>query len=174
MPLLFPLLALFALFACSGVDKAPVEAPPDSEAPLDTCPADADALGYAIHGEGWFPPLRHRVHARPCPTPPYGENECTTDEDCGQGFACVCDEYAASVCVPAECHQDADCASGLCLVSPGGYDDGCGERCPSGLYCERPNSTCEAESWCPGNGTWCAYVAERDRFECSNAACRCD
>ena len=132
--------------------------------------------GYAAHGENLHPPLLRRVEAVACSD--HAGAECLIDDDCGtaQGsetYVCVCRSVGSALkntCVPAACRSDSDCPSGACLLSRV-EGTAC---CPAGLFCLKDESSCCSGGDCPGNGTACVYVAERDHFACSLRACDCE
>lgn len=139
-------------------------------------PSASDDLGYALAGEDLYPPLFHRVMPVTCPASPYALSACRSDEDCGDGFACVCGVTGlayANICVPAECRSDADCGGGLCLMSLGSVPDACCAFGELGLFCSRETSLCDSGGDCPGNGIACMYSSANDRFECRPFGCSC-
>lgn len=82
------------------------------------------------------------------------ERPCARDDDCGDGFACVCEGRAVvgpsehglfkSRCVPADCRTDADCPEGRCAISVG--------RCtvPRRLACRGEDDACSTHRDCAG------------------------
>lgn len=77
------------------------------------------------------------------------EYACASDDDCKPlSEACVADEVHPGVyrpvCVPAECHADADCDSGQCGLSA--FDDGCGWALE--LVCRASADTCHGTADC--------------------------
>jgi hypothetical protein len=160
------------LLVALGCGAGGVEPEPGAVTEAVATRADTDptvTFGYAVHGSNLHPPLYHRVEAVPCPE--LDDAACTIDEDCGPAHACYCQNvWSPAVCLPAECLTDADC-DGPCFLSLGGVTEGPQERCPAGLFCDRPGSTCASGGDCPGNGTACVYFATTDRFECSHPEC---
>jgi len=80
---------------------------------------------------------------------------CATDDDCGDGFACVCagrtplpeeGSYIsfvyASLCVEATCRTDADCPGERCVIA----EDGCAS--PVALACRGDADTCSTHADC--------------------------
>lgn len=128
-----------------------------------------DANGYAKVPGGDYPPLLRRVTAVDCSGGP--EAPCASDDDCGQGKACICGSIDATSCAAAECRTDADCESGACLLSRGPDPHCCGSGSVLGLFCARPGSTCERDFGCPGSGQACVYVTTSDLFECRVTSC---
>jgi hypothetical protein len=153
--------------AAATVQDGGRDGKPAADGGRDVRPPDQG--GYAIVGADLYPPLQHRIAAIPCRPDPAAE--CTRDDDCGAGRACVCSDFIGGhACRPAECRTDGDCAGGLCLLSgPRG-------RCAcsgwtAGLYCERPDSLCKDSGDCPGNGVACVFVGKTNRFECGGITC---
>jgi hypothetical protein len=146
--------------------------PPAVDAALVDGPVDEH--GYSIVGGDVFPPLYQRVVAKPCPSDALHNGECLTDEDCGQGSACVCGSQpgraAWNQCLPAECRAMADCPGGRCLLSLGTTCCGNGH---TGLVCSRAASGCSSGEDCAGNGIACLYDTTLDRFECRPFGCNC-
>jgi hypothetical protein len=121
-------------------------------------------------------PNLHRVAADACPTSSgdtNGADECVSDADCTNGGVCSCSgstfEYAhetRNICVPANCHVDADCGAFLC--SPSNSDGG-----PfygvQGYYCHTSHDTCGRDSDCVQNGTqgYCMFSAEVAHWACA-------
>jgi hypothetical protein len=136
-----------------------------------------DPGGWAVVGLNVFPPLVRRVAAVPCPDGPSASDECTSDAECGAGFACACGGPQGfgfvNLCVPAECRSDSDCGGGACLLSLGSKPGACCAYGNLGLFCERSGSTCRSGGDCPGNGIACMYAAGSDRFECQPYSCSC-
>ncbi len=94
---------------------------------------------------------------------------CTTDDDCGDGSACVPKNIGprvyATVCVPADCRTDADCDSGECGLSS--YNDGCGTT--TRLQCRDDRvDECRADTDCADQ---CASSDDHARFECRTTNC---
>lgn len=94
-------------------------------------------------------------------------SSCSTDEDCDDGFACVCNVTRgdgtagpfgrSSSCVWAECRTDADCAFGMRC----GVDTQCGIAL--GLFCHTPEDGCEGDADCPEH---CGYSYQDRRWFC--------
>jgi hypothetical protein len=90
---------------------------------------------------------------------------CSTDDDCGAGWACLCRGSAPerapvsrfSRCVPATCRTDADCDGYPCAVDV----DGCQRS--QGLRCHGPGDECQSHADCP-YGSGCVW--EDDRWRC--------
>jgi hypothetical protein len=138
-----------------------------------------DEFGYAIVGEDVFPALHERVEALACPNVDRLPMQCSKDDDCGPGFACLCGFFQGlglvdRQCVPAECRSAADCDGGRCLLSLGSRPDDCCAYGRLGLVCSRSASTCRHGGDCPGNGIACIYDSGLDRFECTPLGCMCD
>lgn len=88
---------------------------------------------------------------------------CTTDDDCGDGSACICPSAGSSAlypqCVPAACNTSEECNDeGECALSV----DACGA--PARLDCTTPDDACAS---CDA-GEHCAF--DGDRFVCEAAA----
>ena len=107
-----------------------------------------------------------------------GAPDCTTDEDCGAGFACICGGIPGmyrNACLPAACRTDADCASGRCLLSLStGSDLPCCDYGDfGGLFCATPADECEDDNNCdPGES--CAWRSDLGHFACYEHICICD
>lgn len=137
-----------------------------------------DEYGYSVVGVDVYPPLFERVEAKCVPGIAGQPGECTTDDECGAGFACLCGwlqtRLLKNQCVPAECRSSADCNGGKCLINLD-FADAC---CPYGhqleLVCSRSASTCDEGGDCPGNGRACIYDEAIDLFECKSLGCSCD
>lgn len=71
---------------------------------------------------------------------------CVTDQDCGPGAICLCDDPASPTggqCHRSSCGTDQDCQPGYtCASHPGGCDDG------MAYACQKPTDTCEGQSDC--------------------------
>lgn len=136
-----------------------------------------DEFGYSIVGENVFPPLYQRVEAKCVEAVAGAPSECTSDDDCGPGFACLCGYQQGrdlgNQCVAAECRMGADCEGGKCLLSWGSlHTECCGYGRPS-LVCNRPGSTCQHGGDCVGNGVACIYDKQLDYFQCKPLTCAC-
>jgi hypothetical protein len=76
--------------------------------------------------------------------------ECVTDQDCGEGRACLpagAFGTLVATCVDADCSADADCADrpdGRCDVLSTGT---CGE--PRGFHCTDSDDPCRSDADCP-------------------------
>lgn len=99
---------------------------------------------------------------------------CVQDADCGGGQACICrvdwnppgkdtrrETFdSLNECMVAQCRTNADCDSGVCALSLGGYTDG--------LYCRTAMDTCRGDGDCSygscayssGLGYWSCYEPE--------------
>lgn len=160
-----------AMHTDAGVQAMQSDAPQTDHHP-------ADAFGYAVVGADVFPPLYERVEALACKDDIGLPKQCTTDDDCGRGFACLCGliqglGLIAGQCVPAECRSGADCGGGRCLLSIGSRANDCCAFGHLGFFCSRSASTCRDGADCTGNGIACIYVDGHDAFECRPAACTC-
>jgi hypothetical protein len=163
-------LCLFATGCAAEVDEGPG---PSGDVDPSLIDNPIDEFGYSIVGEDIYPPLYQRVEAKCVPLVSGKPEVCSTDDDCGQGFACLCGHEYANRCVPAECRSTADCNGGKCLVSRGAADDECCDRGHLGLVCSRSESTCQHGGDCPGNGIACIYDERLDFFECKPVSCSC-
>ncbi|MBX2800604.1 MAG: hypothetical protein KTR31_23190 [Myxococcales bacterium] len=85
------------------------------------------------------------------------EYPCQTDEDCGDGFACMQRFTGATVstCEPVECRTNDDCASGECGRMRMG-DDSC-MFAPVTLVCREHSDGCRSDSDC-GPGATCGTL----------------
>ena len=99
-------------------------------------------------------------------------NTCTTDANCpSPSEVCSCqgqtsgDGKYESLCVPADCHVDADCGqSGYCSPTP----TPCGGSW--GFYCHTCADTCINDSDCqadPAGAAFCVYL-DAGHWECTN------
>lgn len=61
-----------------------------------------------------------------------GAGDCQTDNDCGEGQACVCSPQLTPTCQSAQCRSDADCAGDSLCVSG---DVQCGQPFVHNLAC---------------------------------------
>jgi hypothetical protein len=137
-----------------------------------------DAFGYAVVGGDEFPALYERVEAIACTNDVPGK--CTTDAECGAGFACLCGiiqglgGLLGGQCVSAECRSGADCAAGgRCLLSLGSRPSDCCAYGHLGFFCSRSKSSCKDGNACVGNGSACIYDDALDGFECKQVGCTC-
>src|SRR5450432_1589180 len=117
--------------ACSPSTRGPL--PPASG--LSSCTTDSDC---AADGGTLFDHCLHGVCSF---------DQCLTDSDCANGVCgCASDYYGgvgyhANLCVPANCHTDADCGlGGFCSPSLGH----CGSY--EGFYCHGGSDTCVNET----------------------------
>ena len=138
-------------------------------------PAWVSAVGYVMVEHHDYPELVHRQKAVACPQD--GLSLCTSDSECGAGFACACAGLpgfgSVSRCVAAECMSDADCGGGKCLLSLGSLPDANCEYGNLGLFCSEDESPCGDNYACAGNGRACMYAAPTDRFECQDFGSSC-
>ena len=78
-----------------------------------------------------------------------GFDECASDEDCGNGKACLIGQLvnvrAYNVCVDATCHFDAECETGECGLAQT-VDSGCSKV--RRLACRTPQDSCRDDSEC--------------------------
>jgi hypothetical protein len=129
----------------------------------DSCPACANGLSdrcFAFGGGG-----NGGTNFCHC-------DECNGDQDCGPKDDCVCEgtpgQRAATgnVCVPANCHVDADCgAGGFC--SPTWYSFN-GLWTVAGYYCHTPFDLCLNDSDCaPAR---CSYSIQAAFWSCFTEA----
>ncbi len=92
---------------------------------------------------------------------------CATNDDCEAGRTCVCNGEDGGVCVPSNCHTDADCGEGALCAS---VDQGCGSL---GFLCQTDADTCGASRDCE-DGDFCAYGEPQEGVgvrECSDLQC---
>jgi hypothetical protein len=135
----------------------------------------------ACGGVSAHPPAEvHRALAGPCaPTSGdiNGQDECTTDAEC-KGGVCSCApatrEWSGgsrNVCVPANCHTDADCGDkGAC--SPTVND--CGSFYGvQGYYCHTAADACTVDAECVqgSNQGACYYAPEVGHWTCTYSHC---
>jgi hypothetical protein len=136
-----------------------------------------DEYGYSIVGESIYPPLYQRVEEKCVAALSSGAEECSADDDCGPGFACVCGfqqgRSLSNQCMPAECRSTADCNGSKCLLSLGDPAEECCDSGHLGLVCSRSESTCQHGGDCIGNGIACRYDGDLDYFECKPVGCSC-
>jgi hypothetical protein len=93
---------------------------------------------------------------------------CTHDSDCTSQQTCACHGSAYlngdNVCVPGNCHVDANCPGSYC--SPSYETSGCGGL--AGYYCHTAGDTCIDDTDCGNNGIKvCAYSATDKKWECA-------
>jgi hypothetical protein len=142
--------------ACQPTATAPK--PPGGGA---ACASDSDCAGDA---NTLFP---HCLRGR-C-----AFDQCLSDSDCHDGVCgCSTDYYGGNInyhpniCVPSNCHVDADCGSdGYCSPNRGH----CGTF--QGFFCHHPADRCYDASECPGPGLRaCLYTPTVGAYVCSTAA----
>lgn len=101
-------------------------------------------------------------------------DQCNSDQDCGPGSLCVCNQRGWSgaayqnVCVPAQCRVDADCGTGgFCSPSPGP----CGAI--AGYYCHTAADTCWSSTDCPAQSppATCVYSPATGSWGCGSVFC---
>jgi len=97
---------------------------------------------------------------------------CASDADCaGLGFEAICacpageGTPSAPTCVPADCTENAACASGECGF--GTRDTGCGIE--HYAVCRSASDTCRADGQC--NGGQCSPVGLATEFACRTPDC---
>jgi hypothetical protein len=101
-------------------------------------------------------------HGQDAPSCTY--DECAVDGDCASPQLCFCGgSYTGrNVCLPGNCHVDADCKGQTCGEVPsttnGGY-------IPNGHFCHTPRDQCKDAASC-GQGKTCGFITERARWEC--------
>jgi len=114
-----------------------------------------------------------------CNTPDIGvggdvgfcQSGCTSDEDCGPGFICTCDEAISptgGACRPSNCTTDSDCGNGYNCAS---YDGSLNGR-SRGFACQRAGDACRTDTDCPPDKTceWNQLTGKRscDEFRVGN------
>ena len=157
--------------ACEPEDLVGAESVP---APFVDCATDADCTDAA------------RGRCRPYPMGGCfcGPSRCTSDDECGDGYACGCNEasWSASrtdpdafdpnridtddVCLPAECRTEGDCGGLPCMLSPD-YQF-CGlDALHSGLFCATDEDECRSDADC-GDAPFvdCAFDGSKTRWRC--------
>jgi hypothetical protein len=162
-------------------DAAAQQNRPDANANANANPTDhpVDKFGYAMVGDDDYPPLYQRVEAVACTDINQLPGQCSTDDDCGAGFACLCGFLqglggaTGGQCVPAQCRSATDCKGGRCLLSLGNPPKNCCTYGHLGFFCSRSASTCRQGGDCTGNGSACLYDDGLDRFECKPFGCQC-
>lgn len=112
------------------------------------------------------------------------EYSCASDRECPEGQVCTCDvtlytrrggtfdDYTIKhgQCVPAECKQDSDCASGLCGRSA--RYDGCGDDIQ--FACRTDHDTCVSQADCgyADGGSTCSFDEyEKKAWICQQESC---
>jgi len=138
--------------------------PPAPDGGVPTCTTDADCAtdgGFSL-----FSTCLHGVCSL---------DQCLTDADCPNGV-CGCGSdyggniaYHANVCVPGNCHVDADCGPGGYCSPSRGY---CGFF--MGFYCHRPADTCvdpAVDCASCGNVNACVYQPAVGIFVCGQSIC---
>lgn len=90
-------------------------------------------------------------------------NGCSSDADCGVGFACRCGALEGA-CVAASCRADADCADGaLCLETRYTFCGmGAEYETVFGFTCQSPEDACLTDDDCP-SGELCQGGAGQPR-----------
>jgi len=121
-------------------------------------------------------PIVHRPVPQGCATSggdTNGADECSVDSDCSNGGVCSCAgntfEYAhetRNLCVPANCHVDADCGAFMCSPSDSSGGPFYGVQ---GYYCHTPQDQCHNDSDC-GTG-YCAYSSQAGNWVCATGLC---
>lgn len=88
---------------------------------------------------------------------------CVTDQDCGDGFICLCSgpSPTGGKCHRSDCQTDADCDPGFLCAS---YGVACGYR---GFACQRAADECTKDDDC--GFEYCSFNGER-RY-CEGVAC---
>ncbi|MCB9765837.1 MAG: ferritin-like domain-containing protein [Alphaproteobacteria bacterium] len=131
------------------------------------CTADADctdgAYGKCIHGLNDFDvgPYCGCVYS------------CETDADCATGQVCLCGgsvqaDVSWSICVPAGCTTNDDCASEECGVSS--FNDGCGTEVRT--ECREPDTdVCRTDDDCTNSGQGEACAVNGDTWACRFVDC---
>jgi hypothetical protein len=101
---------------------------------------------------------------------------CFADGDCATNEVCLCDGSRSgtgggNVCIPAECHVDADCEDGFACSPTLGS---CGHYTNFVAYrCHRATDACTTDADCAG-GTfpgYCAFDEAAGHWLCSSAEC---
>jgi hypothetical protein len=80
---------------------------------------------------------------------------CVTDQDCGSGAVCLCDDPASPTggrCHPSGCVTDQDCQPGYTCASHRGP---CDETVP--YACQKPEDTCEVDADCAEEGVQAGF-----------------
>ena len=140
--------------ACTATHHKPPCRPDASE---HTCGADADCKAgphpKCVHGYLYSEPRYNGS----C----YCAYSCSTDEECGAGKACVCDNSTRGTCAEARCRTDSDCVWGVCALSriERADDD------ELTLACRGPVDACQRDSDCKGVER-CVYLRREGRWGC--------
>jgi hypothetical protein len=95
------------------------------------------------------------------------QSGCVTDDDCGAGSICVCDEPKSptgGVCQPSNCKVDDDCGAGSLCASYEG--NGCNAN---GFACQNAKDDCQGASDC-SIGV-CNWDATERRHFCDESEC---
>lgn len=147
--------------ACSSVISQPECA--DIGASIHSCSEDSDCterpFGKCVQGFGMIGAYCGCEYA------------CEVDADCAMDEVCVCADqlaghYLHSVCVPAECESNAECASGACDLSL--YFNGCKQEAI--LACRTDNDECSTDSDC-GEDSTCAFDHNMGAWTCQGIMC---
>jgi hypothetical protein len=154
----------------------PTDRPPAITTPVDagfgfgTCASDADCTA----GTNGRCTVTQNHGSRACTY-----DACVMDSDCTGAVVCACRETSgsyggANVCLPGNCHVDADCLGGSGYCSPS-YGTSCGSYDGfRGYYCHTPQDSCIDDSDCVGtNGQagYCAYTPEVAHWSCFFTIC---
>jgi hypothetical protein len=142
---------------CAGALAAP-QTPRASG--IEECTNDARACDRFAYG---YCGARSDVSMRS-----FCQSGCVSDNECGEGFACWCDEVAPNIpgrCVPAQCRVDADCGGERrCLQSRSG--------CERVVFaCESERDECRIDADCDD---YCSYVVQAASGARSCYAERCE
>lgn len=88
---------------------------------------------------------------------------CIDDQDCGDGFVCICDgpSPTGGKCHRSDCTTDADCDDGFLCAS---YSVACGY---AGFSCQRATDECTKDDDCEFG--YCSFNGEHR--QCDNVAC---
>lgn len=88
---------------------------------------------------------------------------CETDDECGDGFSCICDDPSSPTggkCQPSNCRTDADCGAGSLCAS---YDSNfCAD---AGFACLGANDECRSSDDCAEGA--CVWQADKNRRACT-------
>jgi hypothetical protein len=93
---------------------------------------------------------------------------CVTDDDCGDGYICICDSNdspTGGACQPSNCATDDDCGTGLLCASYEGT--GCN---PNGFACQTTQDTCQSSKDCSIGA--CNWDASSSRHFCDESDCQ--
>ncbi len=94
-------------------------------------------------------------------------DDCQSDTDCPSPTLCLCGAgyTGRNICLPSNCHEDADCKGTACGSVPsetnGGYIS-------NGRYCRTARDQCKDAQSCGPQKT-CGYVTSSHRWECMPA-----